>query len=168
MEAQELLDCLRRVGGLRFSARTRGPTGWNGDGVGSVTVESPSAEVVIFRESGLWQSTGGGELRFSNIYRWSLAGPRAVRLEHLRFGPDDPVPLFELAPESDSGWVSVSPHVCREDCYSARLRLLPEGIALRWAIVGPRKCEDIEYAYRYGLPSSPTTIMVRKETDEID
>ena len=104
----------------------------------------------MFHESGVWQSVGGGELRFRNIYRWSLAGPRAVRLEHLRFGLDKPVHLFELAPESDTVWASVNPHMCREDCYSARLHLQPEGVRLRWAIVGPRKCEDIEYAYRYG------------------
>jgi hypothetical protein len=149
MEASQLLDCLRRIGDLRFSARTNRPTGWNGDGVGSVTVESPSAEVVIFRESGIWRPAGSGELRFSNVYRWSLAGPQTVRLEHLRFGLGQPVHLFELARESESVWSSVDPHQCRDDCYSARLQLQAEGVTLRWTVLGPRKCEDIEYTYRW-------------------
>lgn len=143
--AAQLLDCFRRVCNLRFTARTAGPTGWNGNGVGSVATESPSAEVVIFRESGTWQPARGSELRFSNVYRWSLAGPRAVRLEHLRFGPGQPVHLFKLVPDSEAVWASVSPHQCGEDCYSARLQLQMRIITLRWSIVGPRKREDIEY-----------------------
>lgn len=149
MEASQLLNCLRRVGDLRFSARTAGQTGWNGDGFGTVAVESPSPEVVIFRESGEWRPAGANPLRFSNVYRWSLVGPLSLRLEHLRFGPGKPVHLFELAPESESAWASVCPHECRDDCYSARLQLQADGIVLRWSIVGPRKSEDIEYAYHW-------------------
>jgi Family of unknown function (DUF6314) len=149
MEAVQLLDALGRVGDLQFTARSASPTGWRGSGSGSVAVDSPEPEVVIFRESGLWRPEGGGELRFSNVYRWSVVGSRAVRLEHLRFGPRQPVLLFDLAPESEEVWSSVSAHQCRDDCYSSRLRIQVGGILVRWAIVGPQKREDIEYIYRW-------------------
>jgi hypothetical protein len=149
LEPAHLLDGLRRVCDLQFTATSASLTGWNGIGHGSVVVESPGPEVVTFRESGLWRPDGGSELRFSNVYRWSVVGSQTVRLEHLRFGPGQPVLLFELAPELEEVWSSVSPHQCRDDCYSARLQMQDEGILLRWAIVGPQKREDIEYIYRW-------------------
>jgi hypothetical protein len=154
VEASRLLDCLRRVVGLRFSARSAGTSGWNGEGVGTVKVETPSSGIVIFRESGEWRPTDGGPLRFSNVYRWSLLGPASLRLEHLRFGPGQPVRLFELAPESELVWSSIDPHECRDDCYSARLQLEEDGISLRWTIVGPRKREEIAYRYHWADETS--------------
>jgi Family of unknown function (DUF6314) len=149
MEADQLLDLLRRVRDLQFRARTASPTGWNGNGTGSVAVTSPEIGVVIFHEAGTWRPNGRGELRFTNVYRWSLVGPQIVRLEHLRFGLGQPVHLFDVAPESELAWASVSPHHCRDDCYSARLEIQEWGISLRWDIAGPRKREDIEYSYRW-------------------
>jgi hypothetical protein len=56
--------------------------------------------------------------------------------------------LFDLAPAGDREWRSVSPHLCREDCYAAVLLLRDDGIVLLWSIKGPRKKESIEYLYR--------------------
>lgn len=145
--ATQLIEQLRHVRTLRFTARTDASTGWNGIGTGSVSVEVAGPGVVLFHESGIWQPTAGGDLRFRNVYRWSLVAAQMVRLEHLRFGPTQPVQLFELVPESESIWASANPHVCRDDCYSARLRIGERNISLKWAITGPRKREGIEYNY---------------------
>jgi hypothetical protein len=147
--AAELWRGLRRVRSLRFVARSGAPTGWNGVGVGSVVVASPAESVLTFTEAGSWQPEGGREARFRNVFRWSLLGPQAVRLEHLRFGPGRPVYLFDLAPAADGSWSSVSPHVCSEDCYSAELRARDWGLLLHWVVTGPRKQETIEYEYRW-------------------
>lgn len=147
VEAMQLLDVLRQVTNLRFSARSESATGWNGDGVGTVVVETPSRDVLIFRETGEWKPAGAMPLRFSNVYRWSCVAPRLIRLEHLRFGTDKPVVLFDLAPDSKSVWSSVSPHECRDDCYSARLQVRETCVTVSWRIVGPQKREEIEYFY---------------------
>jgi hypothetical protein len=49
---------------------------------------------------------------------------------------------------AESALESADPHVCREDLYTARLEFDAEGVRLRWAIVGPRKDEQILYLYR--------------------
>ena len=72
-----------------------------------------------------------------------VKGGDTLRLEHLRFGEDRPVYLFDLAPAGDRGWRSVSPHLCSEDCYAAVLLVRDNGILLRWSIDGPRKKETI-------------------------
>jgi hypothetical protein len=147
-EAAELWGCLRRVRAVRFHAHSARATGWNGAGSGEVLVETPAESVLTFTESGTWRTSQGKELRFRNIFRWSLLDPRAVRLEHLRFGPDRPVFLFDLVPGPGRTWVSVRPHLCGEDCYSAELRLEDGAIFLRWAIAGPKKQEAVEYEYQ--------------------
>ena len=147
MEAAELLESLWRIGEVRFNARTAGATGWNGNGSGSVAVATPDSGVLVFHESGIWRPEAGREFRFRNVYRWSLAEHQAVRLEHLRYGPERPVHLFDLTAESEAAWVSITPHQCRDDRYSARLQREDWGITLRWAIVGPRNHESIEYRY---------------------
>jgi hypothetical protein len=81
------------------------------------------------------------------VYRWTLIEPELIRLEHLRFGPDRPVLLFDLAPDSDEVWISVTPHVCDQDCYTAKLRLDKDTIFLEWTVSGSTKQETIRYEY---------------------
>ena len=109
LTAQRLWDGLQRVRSVRFISRSDTP-GWDGTGVGSVAVESPSEEVLVYTESGTWQPAKGRETRFSNVFRWTLTGPESIRLEHLRFGADRPVFLFDVAPGSSGEWASVRPH----------------------------------------------------------
>ena len=109
--AKELWNCLRRVRFLRFVAQSNRATGWNGSGDGSVAVAAPTDTVLTFTEAGSWQPTGGRPLRFINVFRWSLIEPTIIRLEHLRFGAEHPVYLFDLAPDEGGGkWISVRPH----------------------------------------------------------
>lgn len=131
---------------MSFIAKSARAEGWNGTGSGSVVVHSSSAGTITFTESGVWRPEGGRDLRFHNVFRWSVV-EELLRLEHLRFGEAHPVYLFDLAPVGDEEWRSVSPHVCREDCYAAGLTLQEGYILLRWVIDGPRKQETIEYNY---------------------
>lgn len=109
LTVQQLWDGLQRVRSVRFISR--GDTaGWDGIGVGSVVVASPSEEVLVYTESGTWQLARGRETRFSNVFRWTLTGPELIRLEHLRYGADRPVFLFDVAPVSSGEWASVRPH----------------------------------------------------------
>lgn len=141
-----LWEGLQRVQKVEFVARSASTTGWNGAGNGSVTVETPAPMVLLFRESGIWRPAGGRDLRFHNVYRWSYQD-EALRLEHLRFGEEHPVYLFDLAPDSDGSWVSVTPHLCREDTYTARLRREGDRLFLAWTVLGPEKNEEIQYTY---------------------
>ena len=138
---------LSRVQNLRFLARSELPTGWNGHGSGTVVVEQPTDDILIFWESGVWQPQGGGEVDFSNIFRWSRLEAAVIRLEHLRYGPEQPVYLFDLTAQSDGEWKSVEPHLCREDVYAARLRYDEPSILMTWTITGPKKQERLEYSY---------------------
>jgi hypothetical protein len=134
------------VRSLSFVARSGMPNGWNGTGVGTVVVRLGGNGTMTFTESGTWRPEVGPQTRFTNVFRWMLAGD-VLRLEHLRFGEDRPVYLFDLAPAGDREWRSVSPHLCKEDCYAGVLTICNDNIVLRWSIDGPWKREAIEYVY---------------------
>jgi len=110
LTAQQLWNGLQRVRGVRFVSRGSTP-GWDGEGFGSVVVDSPSSLALVFTESGVWQPSKGRETRFSNVFRWTLGTSESLKLEHLRFGVDHPVYLFDLSPTTDDRWASVKPHL---------------------------------------------------------
>jgi hypothetical protein len=143
---EQLWKRLGSVRALSFVARSEKPYGWNGKGSGTIVVQRPSEEMMTFTESGTWQPGVGRDIRFSNVFPWTRAGD-VLRLEHLRFGEDHPVYLFDLAPTGEREWRSASPHQCREDCYAAMLTVRDDNIVLRWSIHGPQKQESIEYIY---------------------
>ncbi len=144
----EVLSLLLRIRSLRFEARTEAATGWDGVGTGSVKVSEPADGVVVFDEAGTWQpfTVGRPAVEFKNVFRWSVVG-EGLRLEHLRFGTAHPVFLFDMAPREGGLWREVSPHQCREDCYTASMTVQGGQIAVAWSIVGPRKRESIRYTY---------------------
>jgi Family of unknown function (DUF6314) len=148
MTLTEVWDRLCRVRALSFAAGSASPTGWNGKGSGTVIVEPVADDIITYHESGVWRPEGGRDLRFTNVFRWSLAG-EVLSLEHLRFGVDNPVYLFDLAMHGERELSSVTPHVCREDCYAARLLVHDDRIDLRWSVTGPQKQETIEYTYSW-------------------
>lgn len=144
----EVLSLLQRVRSLQFEARSEAATGWNGVGTGAVTVSQPAAGVVAFDEAGTWQPNEHGRpaIGFRNVFRWSAISG-ALRLEHLRFGIEHPVLLFDMAPDESGTWREVSPHQCRDDCYTATLATEDDRLIVAWTIVGPRKREAIRYTY---------------------
>lgn len=102
----------------------------------------------MFQESGTWQPSASGRpaVRFTNVFRWS-ARSETIRLEHLRFGPENPVLLFDLASSDNGVWREISPHQCCEDCYAATLAVEGEQLLVHWSIQGPCKRESIAYTY---------------------
>jgi hypothetical protein len=143
---EQLWERLADVRALAFVARSGLPGGWIGAGSGTVVVERADAATQTFNESGVWRPEGGRDLRFSNVFRWTIAVD-VLRLEHLRFGPDQPVYLFDLQQAGEREWRSAAPHLCKEDCYTALLVVHDHHLTLRWSIDGPRKQEHIEYTY---------------------
>ena len=143
-----LWNQLGRVAQLSFFAQSgNGAAGWNGSGEGKVAV-SQQAEVIRFDESGHWQTAAGQTLTFRNVFRWSLGpGGDHIQLEHLRYGENQPVFLFDLIAVGSAELQSAEPHHCAADVYTGRLVLDANGFTLDWYIRGPRKDEHIRYRY---------------------
>ena len=136
---------LKEIQYLEFSSKSESSSGWSGLGKGRVDTEEQEASL-IYKEKGVWISEAGKEISFKNTYRWTFEESQ-IRLEHLRFGEDQPVHLFYLKEESDGLWMSVCPHVCDRDLYSAIMKLEENCILLSWRIKGPEKDERIRYKY---------------------
>jgi hypothetical protein len=150
MDVRKAWTRLLAVKELTFEARSRAAryTGWNGFGKGAVQVEPVEAGVIVFHERGAWTPEGGRQATFSNVFRWTVDPDcRFIRLEHLRFGSDQPVYLFDLVPVDEGVLESSEPHVCQEDLYAARMEFDQHTVRLRWTITGPKKAEDISYTY---------------------
>lgn len=142
----ELRARLREVSVVHFVSKSQSGIGWSGSGVGVVKVSEPTNESLIFEESGYWQQDSGQKLRFTNTFRWTLVEER-LRLEHLRFGANHPVFLFEMQSDADGVWREISPHPCRDDCYRATLKIESERIFVSWLVRGPKRNEVIDYIY---------------------
>lgn len=139
----EQLACVET---LSFVAESALATGWHGEGRGDVGVTMPAEDALLFYESGTWRPDGGVDLSFRNVFRWTKLGD-AIRLEHLRFGPDAPVYLFDLMQHEDGIWRSADPHRCKADRYTASLTMQDGAMDLVWRIDGPKKQERIAYRY---------------------
>lgn len=139
------LNRLRAVRALQFSVKSSSQTsGWNAGGNGTVIVDMVDNSTITFTESGKWRCDSGKELEFSNVYRWTLAEDAGtIRLEHLRFGRNQPIYLFDLAPTDETTFQSVSPHCCGEDLYTAIMEFKKAAIYLHWMVKGPKKDEQI-------------------------
>src|SRR5947209_8377991 len=151
MDVQKAWTRLFSVRELTFEARSRADpnTGLNGSGKGVVRVEKVEPGVILFHERGAWTPEEGRQSTFTNVFRWT-ADPDGhfIRLEHLRFGQDHPVYLFDLVAVDEGVLESSEPHVCQEDLYAARLEFDEQAVHLRWTINGPKKAETISYTYR--------------------
>ena len=133
----------------RFAqSRIKDEKGWNGKGKGEVVVTRPSDSILIFQERGTWKFQEGQDIDFSNVFRWILdRNAGMISLEHLRFGPDNPVFLFYLAPTGNNILASVESHLCEEDVYNAQVPWDRSTIRLNWRVIGPKKNEELEYCY---------------------
>jgi Family of unknown function (DUF6314) len=141
-----LKEAFLRIQSLCFVSHSDCETGWNGKGTGAVKVEA-NDDVIVFYESGKWRNSKDREFGFKNTYRWTFERNH-VKLEHLRFGENNPVVLFYLEAISETKWTSVCPHKCDLDLYSADLTIEEEQIILKWKVKGPGKNEEINYWYK--------------------
>ncbi len=137
---------LGSVAVVQFKAESKSGIGWDGAAIGVVKVSRPAFHVLVFEECGQFRKPDGQEMNFRNTFRWTQIEDN-IRLEHLRFGVDNPVFLFDMACDADGTWREIHPHPCRDDCYSATLRLEDETILVRWMVNGPKRNEIIDYIY---------------------
>lgn len=68
---------------------------------GFVKVEKPHNNEIIFNEKLYWENESRLLINSRNTYRWILVNSGNIKLEHLRFGKDDPVFLVELSPSGE-------------------------------------------------------------------
>lgn len=143
-------DKLIGITHLTFHAKTQSKEekGWNGKGQGEVNITKEGSNTLVFNEKGTWQGKLGGEVSFSNIFRWTLDRKLGlISLEHLRRGPDHPVFLFHLAPSGKHSLLSVDAHLCEEDTYLGQIHFNQHPLCLNWRVIGPKKNEEIDYFY---------------------
>ncbi len=139
---------LAEIQQISLSAQTRSfnRMGWNGLGKGSVEIDSPAPQILIFNENGKWISQKEQSVEFRNVFRWTFTKSN-IQLEHLRFGPRHPVFLFKLKPVDAMTLESIEPHICKEDIYFGKVRFDHHYIQLNWRVIGPIKNEEIDYLY---------------------
>jgi len=127
---------------------TKGLQGWTAKGNGVVAISSPESNIIIFEEKGTLKLPHQNKFfKCSNLYRWTFEIDNRIKLEHLRFGEENPVYLFHLAYQGNHTFSSVCPHVCDKDLYTAELTFTQKNIRLVWEINGDTKNEHIEYYY---------------------
>lgn len=135
---------------LTYNAKRKSSeaSGWNGRGVGEVVVTKEGSNILLFQEKGRWQGSEGGEVNFSNIFRWTLDRTAGlISLEHLRYGKENPVFLFHLAPSGKNALSSVDSHLCEGDVYFGQIHFDRHSLRLQWRVIGPKKNAEIDYFY---------------------
>lgn len=140
---------LTKLTSLTFTAESeKSNSGWSGVGQGSVCIKMIDDDTLLFHEDGDWSQSGGKTMRFTNVFRWTkIVSNGSVRLEHLRFGPDRPVYLFDLKSTAAQLWSACDGHVCRNDVYTATLEVQAKSLDLHWTVSGPTMHESIHYIY---------------------
>jgi len=146
----DIWELLRHVQTLQLKAVTGDPHNFfhQATAAGWVSVEKTSADFLTFHETGRWVSRAGQAVDFHNTYRWSLAAADVLRLEHLRYGRDNPVHLVDFSPCGPGGMHSVAAHRCGSDRYSAGLTWAGGCVRLKWKIKGPLKDDILDGVYR--------------------
>ena len=114
---------------------------------GKVNIENPSDRVIIFNETIKWKNENSLLINSKNIYRWTFLETGIIKLEHLRFGIENPVFLVELIKSGENKWKSQQPHKCDEDFYSAELYFEKGKPVLYWTVKGPTENYSLKTVY---------------------
>ncbi len=137
-----------RLISFRAQSKSTEKSGWNGIGKGSVDIKKINERELLFHERGSWQTQSEDSLDFSNTFRWTLdEAHQFIALEHLRFGPNKPIFLFNLIPIDQQLLESINSHVCDKDTYFGKICCDDHFIKLNWRVIGPKKNEHIDYIY---------------------
>ena len=131
----------------QFAVKAKAENQWQAVGEGVVKINKPDQQTVIWEEAGQWDSTLNN-LEFSNSYRWTLVDNNEIRLEHLRYGENQPVQLVDIHYQKDNSWTSIEPHLCGEDSYHLDLNVDENCLTLAWQIKGPKKNQFSTIRYR--------------------
>ena len=101
---------------------------------------SMDEHILHITERGTWIDSNTGNIEFFDRYRWTLNRQQGViRLEHLRYGVENPVFLCNFFPISSGYFRSETPHICRLDVYSALFTFNQSSLFLKWSIKGKNK-----------------------------
>lgn len=132
----------------KFIAASNKDDGLNGSGHGTVSIETdPINNILLFFEDGYFENTRG-KFKSHNIYRWAFkAFENCISLEHLRFGAENAVYLFDLVYDDNNLWSSQCPHLCDKDEYHAKMQLSDKAITLEWDIINKEEHIHIKYQY---------------------
>lgn len=130
-----------------FSINAKADSQWQALGKGIVKLRKPDQLTLIWEEAGQWDSTLNN-LEFSNTYRWTRIDHNEIRLEHLRYGEDQPVQLVNVHCQHDDSWMSIEPHLCGQDSYQLDLKTEEKCLILNWQIKGPKKNQFSTICYR--------------------
>lgn len=144
-------NLLKNVSTLSFNAKSKSTkeTGWNGRGHGEVSVTINGDNQIIFHEKGIINKESSPDINFSNVFRWTFDRfSGVIALEHLRYGPNNPIFLFHLAPTSYLSLSSVDSHLCHEDSYYGHITFDQFYLKFDWRVIGPSKNEEIDYYYK--------------------
>jgi hypothetical protein len=140
------LQSARTVALLVRDADTGAP---QAQGTGSVAVETAGGSQMVMRERGRWAAPRGAGAHFTDALRWTLdTDIFALRLEHVRRGLDQPVPLVELVDDGRGFLTPLAPYLCGEDRYDASVRVVDGVVEVAWRVTGPRKKQEILRRYR--------------------
>lgn len=144
-------NCKQRLSlikNYKFFATSNKDDGLNGTGLGTVSIETdPINNTLLFFEEGHFENARG-RFKSHNIYKWTFkAFENCISLEHLRFGAENAVYLFDMVYDDHNLWSSKCPHLCDKDEYHAKMLLSDSFITLDWDIVN--KVEHIHIKYQY-------------------
>ena len=114
---------------------------------GKVEVEIVTGMEIIFKEYLRWENENNLLLNSKNVYRWSFLNTGNIKLDHLRFGKNNPVFLVELFKATENTWKSRGPHDCNSDLYFAELVLQNENPVLSWEVKGPSENYSLKTVY---------------------
>lgn len=140
---------LRRARASRIRAELHTADGpWFAGGVGALEVLEPEAGTLLLTERGTWTAADGGHtVSYRAAYRWTRVED-AIRLAHVRLGPDRPVDLGLLVPAAGGRLAAARPHLCGADRYEATLTVEGEAVRLVWRVRGPAKDQLVVHTYR--------------------
>ncbi|AIT09537.1 hypothetical protein LO80_05855 [Candidatus Francisella endociliophora] len=145
----DLFSRLLTINSFEFksSSGEKSQTGWSGSGKGKV-ITTREYDTIYFKEEGVFKLDGTSKQnKISNEYVWQQISPSKISLSHARFGYNNLVKLFDLKQIDETTWQSIQPHICIDDLYIAKLKVLDNCVELIWEITGPKKDEVIRYKY---------------------
>lgn len=122
--------------------------GLEGMGGGAVTCIKENENSLLFYEHGRFNNSFNKSMKCNNIYRWSFHYlDNKIALQHVRFGLDNPVFLFDLIFDKENRMISQNPHICKDDKYSAEMIIETSTIKLNWVVKSLIKYNRMEYLY---------------------
>ncbi len=103
---------------------------------------------LVFHEKGQWLLPQFSELIFKNAFKWTF-NPLAqlISIEHLRYGEDQPVFLFDLTSDKSGHLESINTFSQLNELHFASIHWTKKQIHFQWRIIGNKKNDLLHYYY---------------------